>query len=95
MSFLLLDVSFGFFDLVFMNPLAAILVLGLGILLIWLGVKAIRRELKKKKGQPEAAAPAVDEMLLKAEPVIEGEPLPEGDQPADEERDEPGDDDAQ
>ena len=95
MEFLLLDVSFGFFDLVFMNPLAAILVVGLGILLIWVGVKAIRRELKKKKGQPEeAAAPAVDEMLLKAEPVIEGEALPEG-QTDDDGKDEQEDDDAQ
>ena len=52
MDLLLLDVSFGFFDLVFMNPITAILAIGLAVLLIWLGVRAIRRELKKKKGPP-------------------------------------------
>ena len=70
MDLLLLDVSFGFFDLVFMNPFTFLLAGALGLLLVYLGVRAIRRELAKKKGQePEG-------LMIESESP-ETEPLPE------------------
>ncbi len=74
MEFLLLDASFGFFDLL-LNPLAAIFVIGLAALLIYRGVKAIRRELAKKKGLPPEGP-----MIESESP--ETEPLPETETPA-------------
>ena len=78
--FLVLDVSFGVMDLLFMNPLGAILVVGLGILLIVVGVKAIRRELNKKKGLLEGEEQPAEAVTAESVPAEEaGQPaeLPE------------------
>ncbi len=68
--FLLLDVSFGFWDYL-RFPIIGIPVALIGILLIFLGVRAIRRELRKKNEVPAEAAP----MIESEDP--ENEPLPE------------------
>ena len=73
MEFLLLDVSFGFFDLIFMNPITAILAIGLAALLISLGVKAIRRELAKKRGLSGEIAPMIESESPETEPLPEAE----------------------
>ena len=48
---ILLDVSFGFFDMIFMNPILLIVALLIGGFLIYKGVTVIQRELEKKKGE--------------------------------------------
>ena len=73
--FLLLDVSFGFWDYL-RFPIIGIPVALIGLLLIFLGVRAIRRELNKKKGQPEESAQP-------AEAVFGMEEMPEENTPAD------------
>ena len=71
MEFLLLDASFGFFVLL-LNPLAAIFVIGLAALLIYRGVKAIRRELARKKGLPPEG-PMIESESPETEPLPEAE----------------------
>ena len=73
MEFLLLDVSFGFFDLIFMKPITDILAIGLAVLLISLGVRAIRRELAKKKGLPGELAPMIESEDPETAPLPEAE----------------------
>ncbi len=70
--FLLLDVSFGFWDYL-RFPIIGIPVALLGILLIFLGVRAIRRELAKKKGIPAEAAPMIESEDPETEPLPEAE----------------------
>ena len=70
--FLLLDVSFGFWDYL-RFPIIGIPVALIGILLIFLGVRAIRRELRKKKGVPAEAAPMIESEDPETEPLPEAE----------------------
>ncbi len=70
--FLLLDVSFGFWDYL-RFPIIGIPVALLGILLIFLGVRAIRRELAKKKGILAEAAPMIESEDPETEPLPEAE----------------------
>ena len=64
---ILLDVSFGFFDMILMNPILLIVALLIGGFLIYKGVTAIQRELEKKKGeaseeeQPGGTSPSESE----------------------------------
>ena len=81
--FLLLDVSFGFWDYL-RFPIIGIPVALLGLLLIFLGVRAIRRELAKKKGRPEESAQP-------AEAISGMEEMPEENMPADPEENPGGD----
>lgn len=58
---LLLDVSYGTEDIVrdiLQNPLVMILFMAVAGLLLYFGIRAIRRELKKKKEQHDAATSA-------------------------------------
>ena len=74
MKLMLLDVSFGFFDIVGMllaSPVAIAIYVILGIFLIFLGVKAIRRELAKKNAQPGEAAPMIESEDPGTEPLPE------------------------
>ena len=69
-KFLLLDVSFGFFDILRMllvSPVAIAVYVILGIFLIYKGVKRIRRELAKKNGLPAEAAPMIESEMPEAE----------------------------
>ena len=71
-NFLLLDVSFGFFDILGMllvSPIAIAVYVVLGIFLIYKGVMAIRRELAKKNGLPAEAAPMVESEMPETEPL--------------------------
>ena len=79
--FLLLDVSFGFWDYL-RFPIIGIPVALLGLLLIFLGVRAIRRELAKKKGRPEESAQPAQN-AQPAEAVFGMEEMPEENMPAD------------
>ena len=74
MKLMLLDVSFGFFDIVGMllaSPVAIAIYVILGIFLIWKGVKAIRRELAKKNALPGEAAPMIESEDPGTEPLPE------------------------
>ena len=74
MKLMLLDVSFGFFDIVGMllaSPVAIAIYVILGIFLIFLGVKAIRRELAKKNALPGEAAPMIESEDPGTEPLPE------------------------
>ncbi len=76
MKLMLLDVSFGFFDIVGMllaSPVAIAIYVILGLFLIWKGVKAIRRELAKKNALPGEAAPMIESEDPETEPLPEAE----------------------
>lgn len=78
-NFLLLDVSFGFFDILRMllvSPVAIGIYVVLGIFLIYKGVKAIRRELAKKNGLPAGAAPMIESEMPEAGPLPEAAAQP-------------------
>lgn len=63
MDLLLLDVSFGFFDILRMilgSPIAIVVYVILGIILIYKGVMAIRREIAKKNALPGELAPMIE-----------------------------------
>ena len=75
-KFLLLDVSFGFFDILRMllvSPIAIGIYVVLGIFLIYKGVKAIRRELARKNGLPAGAGPMIESEMPEAGPLPEAE----------------------
>ena len=64
---LLLDVSFGFTDFLYLlldNPIVFTILLALGLFLIYKAVKAIRRELEKKNGTAEDEAPVIPELTI-------------------------------
>lgn len=81
---LLLDISIGPEDIVeeaSRNPLVVIAFIAVAGLLLFFGIRLIRRELKKKKGQPVGEQKPVEEMQPTEEkqPVEEMQPAPEAD----------------
>ena len=76
--FLLLDISIGPADIVeetSRNPLAVIAFIVVAGLLLFFGIRLIRRELRKKKGQPAGEQQPAEEK----QPVEEMQPAPEAD----------------
>ena len=67
---LLLDVSFGFTDilsLLLRNPITVTVLAVLGLFLIYKAVRAIRRELAKKNGTAKAEPPVIPEQPAQQE----------------------------
>ena len=82
--FLLLDISIGPADIVeetSRNPLAVIAFIVVAGLLLFFGIRLIRRELRKKKGSPAGEQQPAKEMQPTEEkqPVEEMQPAPEAD----------------
>ena len=78
---LLLDVSYGVDDVV-RNPLVVILFMAIAALLLYFGIRAIRRELKRKKGFSSEAVPMIESEDPETESLPDAEAAPAPDAPA-------------